>query len=407
MEQHLNQINAPWFAIGQLIPMEADTAISKQVAGRFSFIQRILDSVEHNIIQINTCPYDHSLKATFKAFDFEKLGVLREDVAACRMNGIAAIMELVQEPPKPSFGELFGLAVLGVLQGIAGVTLMLCGCVNIGASLISECVSDLWMAIDSALNDKSINWEGYLKNKAIAMMMAVGAAAWSALSEGAKAAKEAIDKGKKSFGELFKRSLLGEGEKVVRNEATGAITRMALTRGELGWKAATAIGTAMGKQVVGVGVAKIRNEVIHSFQSNIEASAQRKMKALFEEPGFKAEISQVHRFDSVTQSQWKVRQKIQQSMAGWQGDNNREVIEFIRKVVETISRSDARSTSWTQLGVSAAGEMGMGAYNISVAYTFMDEYIKALKTHVHQQAAEIMEIVGVTARLLSVRSETA
>jgi hypothetical protein len=168
-----------------------------------------------------------------------------------------------------------------------------------------------------------------------------------------------------------------------------------------------AVVSTVGKKAAGTALGMMKTGLINNFKAQIEAKAQQKTQQLFEEPGFKAEMSQVLRFDTATNTQWRVRSVISQQMQTWQRANDGEALKNMKSVLEMINQADTRTGGVTKTLISGAMEAGMLARNISVAEGFMDNYINELKRVVHAQAEALKEMSGVVPELGQVKPEVA
>ena len=81
----------------------------------------------------------------------------------------------------------------------------------------------------------------------------------------------------------------------------------------------------------------------------------------------------------------------------WDKSNAREALGYIQKVMKILTR--ASKSDLTSMLTSVGGTMVIGGYNMSVAYTFMDDYNKELKAKVHKVAEGMMKAAEVTEKL--------
>ncbi|MDP3641538.1 MAG: hypothetical protein Q8R43_03820 [Alphaproteobacteria bacterium] len=167
---------------------------------------------------------------------------------------------------------------------------------------------------------------------------------------------------------------------------------------------AATCGKALGSIALSEGLGLVRGQVIDRYQKEISEKARGKIKSLFEEPGFKADISKVMRFDGATSSQWKMRQSVYTAMETWEKSNVREVLGIINKVMKILTSTS--KSDLTSMLTSVGETMVIGGYNMNVAYTFMDDYIKELRAQVHEVAEGLKNLAAVTKDVCGVKPES-
>ncbi len=367
-------IGASHQAMGTFEPGEGSetqsfTPLMMQIMGRMNLLNALQQNADSNIEKIRTCPDDHTIgRGKFEAFDLKALGVIEEDWGASRSNGIMGTYILTQDPPKPDFGDYVAMAMLGAFQGMLGTMLVMSGVgAMFGMNLIAQGIGDIVDAVWAGVSGEAVDWVSYWTKKAVScLMMVVGAAAKSIQTGQEFATTFAKD----YVGETMTQEIVNEaGKRTVEQLSAAEIGK------EIGFTITKSVGASIAGKITSIGLSKLREAALGEFKDQIGRKSQEKVDALYAEKGFQIQVSRVMVFEAGTNKRWKVQQGVEQQMGQWiQGSSGvRDVIELLKTTMGTIGKST--DSEW--LGIT--GEAVFAAHNLTVALTFMDEYIEQLR----------------------------
>ena len=140
---------------------------------------------------------------------------MTEELALMRLTGLDQVIKVENQPHW--WGPLV-VALMGIVQIMAGAVISALGCPHIGNALISEGVGDIQFAIESAIKG-DFSWSKYLEHKLISMACSIvtcGVGAY--LNRGVSVAKQGIKSALSSkavLGKIFKKCMEAVGNTLV------------------------------------------------------------------------------------------------------------------------------------------------------------------------------------------------
>ena len=390
----------PWEGMMLLLSFEREEGfmerikeapMAKQLFGRLGFFKGLHANITQNIERINTKTKGYSIELGDPKnwiTDFKAFGVLEEDLPALKSIGIPSLYTLEECPPGPTFGDLLGMAVLGVLQAAGGALLVCTGFgASLGVSLFNEGLKDIYQSVKSGLCNEAINWGRYWLNKGISALLSITGAAWSAIQKGASIAKD----GGMGFAQKVGTEIVGETGAIAAEKAAETL----LIQG---------VRSVVIQTVAAETVNYVRTQAIKGLKKTIQEEANSAISTLESDGSFKAELSQLMAFDCGTQRKWKVVQTVQEGMSKWAESYGRKTIEMVIKVIKAMD--SAHSTQFTAKA-SIVSQLALWGWNAVSFGTFCTDYVDTLKAKVKAAASNLRTLDVVLTDVSKAKPDTA